>query len=195
MEGEEQAHLQILTTNNHKGQAMNWIGYAKAGTEVEAQEAIMGLGIEAFVPMLMKAERYGKNRRPVPVERAVLPNVIFIRGTADDFHKLVALKEISRTLLGFPDKTWARDVAPFIDACAGEYARMKAKIEAGERLSAFTAGEALSITDGAFADMVATFRRVVEASHEPFPMIEADVEIMGRAVKMKLDPLTVKKRA
>lgn len=180
---------------------MNWLGYCRSGTEQAVQEAILSIAsdtVQAFAPVKIEAKRRGKQRRPEPVESPVLPRAIWIRGTAADFHALhrpdVLRAGLSPTLMAFPDASWSAHVAPWLDDCAAEYAAIKRRIEAGERIEQYTRGDVLEIADGPFADRAARFLHMVERSHDLHPYIRVEADMMGRAVQMDVDPLDVRKK-
>ena len=172
---------------------MNWLGYAKRGAEQDTRDQLQASGIEAHAPVKLVLERRGKDRRPRAYVEPVLPRLLFLRGSADDFHRLRDVRTLSRTLMAFPDQSWDTYVAPFLARCAAEYDATRARVEAGEMLDEYKRGDKLAIKDGPFAEQVASFLRVVERAHDMHPMLVAELEIFGGVRHIEVDPLSVKR--
>lgn len=172
---------------------MNWVGYARRGAEQDTRDELTASGITAHAPVTLVLERRGNDRRPRAYVEPVIPRLLFIRGTAHDFHRLHDVRTLSRTLMAFPDASWNAYVAPFLARCAAEYDAMDARIKAGEMLDEYKRGDRLAIKAGPFADQVASFLRVVERAHDLHPMLVAEMEVFGGVREIEVDPLAVKR--
>lgn len=75
-------------------------------------------------------------------------------------------------------------------AAAAELAKARAKLRTA--LAAYRKDQKLEIASGPFAGMLATFGRMVQAAHDLFPQIEAEIEIFGRPTSVRIDPLSVR---
>lgn len=60
-------------------------------------------------------------------------------------------------------------------------------------MCAYKPGEVLDIIEGAFIEMLAHFRGLTQKPGDQYPMIEADIDMMGRKTPVRLDPLSVRK--
>jgi len=172
---------------------MNWLGYAKSGAEQDTRDELRASEIEAHAPVKLVLERRGKDRRPRAYVEPVIPRLLFIRGTANDFHRLHDVRTLSRTLMSFPDAAWNAYVAPFLARCVAEYDATQARIKAGEMLDEYKRGDRLMLKNGPFADQVASFLRVVERAHDMHPMLVAEMEVFGGVREIEVDPLAVKR--
>lgn len=170
---------------------MNWIGYAKAGREFEVAEAIEATGASASVPRKVEAKRVPTKRRPVPVTTPYLANYVFIDCTAEQWHAIRGVKHLASTMRMVPAGE-VKHLRRFVDAIESAYDSEMQRIEAGGRVEEYAPGEALRIISGPFGDMLATFRRVVEKA-DGWPEIEAEGELMGRAVRFRVDPVKARK--
>ena len=164
-----------------------WAAYVRR--EFDAAEECEVLGIPCYVPRKVEMIRQGKRRRPDAVMRAVLPGYIFIETDAHGWHALKASKHI-KSMMGIGPNE-ARRVMQFIDRCEADYQARMAQIEAGERVSEYQAGEVLEIIQGPLTGQLARFKRIAEGAM--FPEVVAEVDMMGQAVTIKLDPLAARK--
>lgn len=166
----------------------HWLAYAPARREFEARDAIAALGIHAIVPRRVDLIRHGKRRFPDAVVSPILPNYLFLDITDAQWHQVAHLPTIRLTLMGIGPKDW-RDVQIFATATEADFASRMAEIDAGSRVSEYQPGDALKIISGALSNQMATFRRIIESRHSPFPVIEAEINIMGRVTPIRLDPV------
>lgn len=171
---------------------MNWIGWTRRGTEIDTRDELRAMGVQAHVPQEISMERRGKDRRPRPYTEPVLPGILFIRGSADDFLRIQSVRTLASTMLAFPDQSWNAYVAPFLAECAQAHDAMQARVNAGEALEQYNRGQKLQIKSGPFAEQVAEFVRVVERAHDLHPLIQAEMEVFGSYRTVELDPLDVK---
>lgn len=172
---------------------MNWAGYTRRGSELDAQAALRAIGIDAHAPAYIYTESRGKNRQPRVITEALMPQVVFIRGTPADFHRIATTRPLCGSLWGFSDRAWDRHVAPFIAEAQEQMAKASEQIEAGEMLQHFTPGTRLEIKDGPFRDQIATFVRTISRAHEMNPLIRAEIEVFGTMREVDIDPLSVKR--
>ncbi len=167
-----------------------WIAYAATGREFEAEEALRLLDVECIVPRQINLLRRGNNRRPEPVESPFLPNYVFAWVTPDQWYWL---KDANlRTCMGVSAAS-ERLVRAFIDRVQADYTARRAQIEAGERVAEYEPGDLLRITTGPFAEQLVRFRRMVERADQMFPRISAEIDALGGAVPLELDPLHVRR--
>jgi len=157
--------------------------------EFDAQEEAEALGLTCYVPRKVDMIRQGKRRRPDPVVRAVLPNYVFVETDAHGWH-LVKQSKHFRSWVGIGPNE-ARRVMQFIDRCEADYQARWAQIEAGERVQEYQVDDVLEIIQGPLTGQLARFRRIIEKGM--FPEVVAEIELMGQAVTIKLDPLAAKK--
>ena len=168
-----------------------WIGYAKAGKEFEVQAEIEAMGITVHCARKIEAKRSGKNRRPEPIESPVLPNYLFIEVDTERWFELADVKHLAVTKTVVPSVS-IPNVMSFMAAQRREYDQTSARIEAGERIEEFKDGDSLTILNGPLAGQMARFKRIVETDKYQFPLIEAEIELMGRVAKAQVDPLDVR---
>lgn len=167
-----------------------WAAYVRTGKEFDAQEECEALGITCHVPRRVDMIRQGKRRRPDPVVKPFLPNYVFIEATPAQWHDLKDTKLI-RTTMGIGEGN-ARLVHRFIAKVEADYAERMAQIEAGQRVDEYSEGDCLQIIAGPFTGQLATFRRIAEGAGI-FPEIVAELELMGQATRVRLDPLVARK--
>lgn len=167
-----------------------WIAYTARGREFDAQEEAETLGLWAAVPRRVDLIRQGKRRRPDAIVSPYLDNYVFVEADATGWHWLKGSKHV-RSLMGVPPQEVAK-VQSFIAKVESDYAQRMAQIEAGERVSEYEPGDLLQIITGPFAGTIAAFRRVAEGAGM-FPDLVLEQEIFGRAVRMRVDPLAVKR--
>lgn len=184
-----------------------WSAYAKAKREIEVAESIRALGLDARVALKVEAIRRGKKRWAEPVTTPLLPNIIFIRCTDEEWHLLRGVKGLAHTMHPVPTKLVERrhvrlrdgteqpyeGLMAFIERAEEVHAARMAEFEATQRLSEFQEGDLLEILGGPLAGQLARFRKLVETAHDAFPRIKADLALMGGTVAVDLDPLHARK--
>lgn len=168
-----------------------WIGYAKAGKELEVVQSLADLGITAHCAKVVEVKRVGKRRKPDVFITPLLPNYVFIEASAAQYLEAVAVKHLAGTMAAIPTGD-ARSVMAFVQRAENELSTRLAKIAAGERLDQFVVGDLLDVLDGPLKGLVATFRGIVEGDRGAFPSVSADVEMMGQTVPTKFDVLDVR---
>lgn len=167
--------------------------YTPAKQELATEAEIMAKGIRAECAKQVNVIRQGYRRRPDVVVTSFLPNYTFSWLTPADWHEVVKIKTVRDLLAIGPGPE--REVVQFLNRVNADYRRRMAQIEAGERVSEYQPGDLLTIMTGPFAGQLAKFTRMIETANDLFPQIEADMNIMGQSVKMKIDPLAARKLA
>jgi len=184
---------------NHKPQSgrkegtsiMWWIGYAKAGREFEVVSAIEALGINAWCARKIEAVRVGKKRYPEAQITPYLPNYLFIEATADQWHQVTNIKHLASTLTPVPIN--GGGLSRFMRERDAAFDERKAMIDAGERLKEYEIGDPFEILSGPLAGHVAKFRQIMETTHDPFPRLQGEVMVMGRGVRVEVDPIDARR--
>lgn len=168
-----------------------WAAYTGKGQEFAVQEACEAIGVTCFVPRKVEVKRIRTRRRPDVFVTPYLPNYAFIWATDEQYHWLKDVKPV-RSIMGIGPGS-ERLVRAFIDRVESDFAARMAQIEAGERVAEYNPGDLLEIIAGPFAGQLARFGRMIETSQDIFPSISANMDLMGRETRVKLDPLQVRK--
>jgi len=169
-------------------------GAEKERGEFAVERQLRALGLEAFAPRKIEFKRQGKKRHAEPVMSAYLPGYIFAEIPAVMFTKAIQCRGLSPSLMAVSPQEVRRHVRPFLSKVAEENAEAERIIASRDRaaMCQFTAGQALEVLTGPFADRVVEFTGMVQAAHDTHPMIEAQMEIFGRLTPVKVDPLDVR---
>ena len=170
-----------------------WVIATTTGQEQTVQEQLEALGLTCSVPLRVDVIRQGKRRRPDVVERAYLPGYAFGWFGNDDWHAVKHAKHV-RTMMGVSEPS-ERLVLAFIARVEADYMARKAQIDAGLRVEEYNPGDLLQIMTGPFAGQLARFTRMLETAHDVFPMIEAELDVFGRAARVQVDPITARRAA
>jgi transcriptional antiterminator NusG len=125
-----------------------------------------------------------------------LPNYAFLDLTDAQFHDLhhgQPVKYLARTMhaLRRDDETALSAFRRDVDA-AYAYAMRCVENATRAELAEYRRGQAIRPISGPFADTLLRFRRLVEGAADLHPMIEAEAELFGQVVRVKVDPLDVK---
>lgn len=168
-------------------------GAEKERGEFAVERQLRALGIEAHAPRKIEFKRVGKKRHAEPITSAYLPGYVFADIPAELFTRAIHCRGISSTLLAVTPQEVRRHVQPFLAKVDDENAEAKRIIDSRDRaaMCQFEPGQALGILAGPFMERAAKFLRMVQAAHDLHPMIEAESEMFGRAVRVKIDPLDV----
>lgn len=170
-----------------------WVVATTNGQEQNVQEQIEALGLTCAVPLRVDVIRQGKRRRPDVVERAYLPGYAFAWFGAEDWHAIRGAKHV-RTMMGVSAQS-ERLVRAFIARVQADYEARMAQISAGLRVEEYNPGDLLQIMTGPFAGQLARFTRMLETAHDVFPVIEAEMELMGMATRVQVDPIAARRAA
>lgn len=168
-----------------------WLAYARAGKEIEVIDALASEGITAHCAMKVEAKRVGKRRKPDVFITPLLTNYLFVECEDHQYLTVTGTKHIASTMAAIP-KADQRSVMRFIALARDEFDSRMAKLEAGERLDQFSVGDVLSIIEGPLSGLTATFKGILDRDRDLFPSIKASVDMMGQAVSVELDPISVR---
>ncbi|MDO6587343.1 hypothetical protein Q4543_17665 [Salipiger sp. 1_MG-2023] len=159
---------------------------------VEAQ--LRDMGLQAHAPRKIEFKRKGKNRFAEAITGAYLPGYVFARIPPPKFTEALGARGIGSTLMAVSWREVRDNVLPFIDRASAEEAEAMRIAERGSHaeMCGFKAGEAIRAIAGPFADRVLEFGRMVRNA-EGWPEIETEVELLGKVVKVRLDPLDVRR--
>ena len=169
-------------------------GAEKERGEFAVERQLRDLGLQAHAPRKIEFKRVGKKRYPDPVTTAYLPGYIFAEIPAAKYASAIQCNGLRPTLMAIPHQEVQRHVLRFIDRAVSENAEAERIVARRDRpaMCQFKSGEALEVLAGPFLERVLHFRRMTQASHDVYPMIEAEIEVFGQAVRVKMDPLDVK---
>ena len=170
--------------------ATMFIAYASSGFEFSAQEEAEALDLWAVVPRKVEMIRMGKNRRPDAVVTPYLPNYLFLRATAQEWHWLRTSKHCRSMMAVVPQAE--KLVVQFIDKVEADYAQRMAQIEAGQRVDEYEPGDLLEIIAGPFAGTMARFKRVAEGN-SIFPQLITEAKMFGQSITVRVDPLDARR--
>ncbi|KIC39367.1 transcription termination/antitermination protein NusG [Leisingera sp. ANG-M7] len=180
-----------ITTTRHIAPSP---GADKERGEFAVERQLRALGLEAVAPRRIEFKRQGKKRYAEPVTSAYLPGYIFAEIPAAMFTKAIQCRGLSPSLMAVSPQEVRRHVQPFLSKVEQENAEAQRIIDSRDRaaMCQFEPGAALEVLAGPFMDRAANFVRMVQAAHDLHPMIEAEAEMFGRSVKVRIDPLDVK---
>jgi hypothetical protein len=174
-----------------------WLAYIQTGREFEVAAELEARGFPVWVARKITLERRGKRRRPDVIESPYLPNYAFLDLDDAAFHRLMhtnrPVKYLARTMTALRRDDEAALMAFRADIDRA-YANAQKHVQNASRadLAEYRRGQAIRQISGPFADTLLRFRRLVEGAADLHPMIEAEMDLMGRAVRVKVDPLDVK---
>ena len=171
------------------------LGYAITGKEFVAMDDLARFGIEHWRGTQVKFERRGKQRTAEPHEYPALHNYIWLRPTNAQMPYLAKARFLGGTFHWLSNAA-IRQLAAFrerIDAKLQEAKRIEGNRKAIADYAAFKPGELLEIREGPLAGEMARFSALVQKSQDLFPIIKAEMDLMGRVVPVKLDPLDVRR--
>ena len=155
---------------------------------------LQDLGLAAHAPRKIEFKRQGKRRYADAIQNAYLPGYVFAQIPAHRFQEAIAVKGMGRNLMMIQPREVRDHVLPFIDAASAEEAealRIMARNDHAE-MCGFKAGQALEIISGPFMERAVEFRRMVRNA-EGWAEIEAEASLLGQNVRVRIDPLDVRK--
>lgn len=163
--------------------------------EFAVERQLLGLGLWAKAPRLIRFVRKGKKRHPEPDENPYLPGYIFAEIPAAEFARAIQCRGLSPTLMAITAAE-ARAVMRFLDRVDAENAEAQRIIDSRDRaaMCQHKPGDALEVLAGPFRDRMVQFTRMVQAAHDLHPMVEFEAEMFGQKVKGRIDPLDVRER-
>lgn len=172
-----------------------YLAYATSGKEFEVANKLSSLGFTVWCGRSITFARKGKRRRPEAIEKPKLPNYLFLTLTPDQWHDLHRrdVKHLASTFyqLRRDDEKALAAFRHEVDAAHAEGRRIARNNDLAE-IAEYKRGQALVDLTGTFGEAVLRFRRMVERAHELHPKIEAEMDFMGRSVRVELDPLDVR---
>lgn len=185
-----------------------WVAYVPAGQEFALVEDCQALGIEAFAPRKVEAVRTGNRRWPEPRISSYLPNYVFVRASATEWHWLKEIRYV-RDLMGVLPQ-YERRVQTFADTIEAQFSTRMAEIEEAQRIlkdreatkeartaalramAHYQPGDLLEVLTGPFVGQLAAFGRMVEGAASKLPEIEVSLNGLEWGT-MRMDPLHVRK--
>jgi len=172
-------------------QATTYLGYAKGGHEFAVADDLLDLGVHVWCGRVIEWKRTGHKRHPEPVELPALPNYLFLQIHPDEFYTAQRVKNLASTMHALTPFA-LRDFRRFQRSVDTHYeAAMRDVENATEPRPEFTQGQAIKAISGPLAETLATFERIVRAGDRW--QYEATTEMMGRKVKVRIDPADVRK--
>ena len=185
-----------------------WVAYVPAGMEFALVEDCEVLGVEAVAPRKVEAVRTGNKRWPEPRVTPYLPNYVFVRASAEEWHWIKDIRYV-RDIMGVVPQD-ARKVRAFIETIEAQYTARMAEIdratavmknreatkeqrrEALKAIQHYQPGDLLEVITGPFAGQLVRFGAMVERAASKLPEIEVSLAGLEWG-SMRLDPLHVRK--
>ncbi|MCA0961166.1 transcription termination/antitermination protein NusG [Salipiger bermudensis] len=170
------------------------LGAEKIRGEFAVEQQLRGLGIEAHAPRRVTFVRSGKKRYAEAQVGAYLPGYVFADIPALLYMDAASCRGLSRTMMAIPLKEVQNQVQTFIAAAAEEEAeadRIQARNDRAA-MSQFSSGDALEIISGPFMDQAVEFQRMVQNA-EGWPEIIGNASLFGQSVRIRIDPLDVRR--
>lgn len=182
-----------------------WAAYTPHGMELALVEDCEALGIEAKAPRKVEAVRSGNKRWPEPRISPYLPNYVFVRASAEEWHWLKEIRYV-RDLMGVVPK-FEPKVQTFIAMVEADFTARMAEIERAQKImqdrdatkearreavrlmQSYQPGDLLEVITGPFAGQLVAFGAMVERGAAMMPEIEAQMA----GLKVRFDPLVVRK--
>lgn len=173
------------------------LGYAITGKEFVAMDDLARFGIDHWRGTRIQFERRGKQRTAEPHEYPALHNYIWLRPTVQQMRYLSQVRFLGGTFHWLSSAAVRQfgTLRDRVDAKYQEAKRIEGNRKAIADYAAFMPGDLLEIREGPLAGEIARFTALVQKAQDLFPVIRADMDLMGRVVSVKLDPLAVRKAA
>lgn len=169
-----------------------YLAYATTGKEFEVETELKARGFDVWCGRKVDFLRRGKKRRAEAVITPKLPNYLFLSLSDKEWHDLhrkpVKYLAPTKHLLRRDDEEQLKTFRHIVDIDHQEGLKVAERNNVAE-MAQFKEGQLLTDLRGRFAETALRFRRMVEAAGEPF--IEAETDMMGRVVTVRLDPLDV----
>lgn len=156
------------------------------------QDELALRGIESWCGTSVTFKRVGKNRVADRYEAPYLTNYLFVEIGPNQLFDVLSVDHIAPTVQIVPRtemaglRTWQEDVDGLYEAAMKVDANSKAAI------AEYRKGQAIKAISGPFEHFPIWFEKVAKAAHDLWPMVEAEVEILGARRKVRLDPLDVR---
>lgn len=172
-----------------------YLAYITTGKEFEVRDKLTERGIACWIARKVDLVRRGKRRRPDVVVSPYWNNYAFVTLADEDWHDLRdrPVKHLAPTMHPLR-RDDLKEFAALRSSNDEAYTHAMRTIESATKaeLAEYRRGQAIKPISGSFADTLLRFRRIVESAHDLHPMIEAEMDLMGRVVRVKVDPLDVR---
>ena len=152
--------------------------------------------------MRPKFKRVGNAREASLTIAPYFPSLIFVTIDQADFATLHSIRHLGRKWLAIAGQRDGRRIGDaasvdrfFAEAEAELQEAIKIDQQAKDRralMAEFKAGQAVQALDGPFKEKVAHFVKLTHAPHDPHPVAVVEVEVMGRTVLTKIDPIALR---
>ncbi|KIC22425.1 hypothetical protein [Leisingera sp. ANG-Vp] len=152
---------------------------------------------DGLAPRKIEFKRQGKKRHAEPVTSAYLPGYLFADIPPELLAQAIQCRGLSPSLMMVSGQEVRKHVLPFLAKAAEENAEAQRIVESRDRaaMCQFQSGTALEVLAGPFIGRVVTFTSMVQAALDLHPMVEARTQIFGQSVRVRVDPLDVKRTA
>lgn len=169
-------------------------GAEKERGEFAVERQLRALGLQAHAPRKIEFKRQGKKRHAEPVTSAYLPGYIFAEIPVEKYARAIQSRGLNPSLMLVTPCEVRRHIRPFLEKVAEENAEAQRIIESRDRaaMCQFEPGAALEVLAGPFENRRLSFTRMIQAAHDLHPMIEGQLQMLGRSVRVQVDPLDVK---
>lgn len=165
------------------------------GQEFRTAEEIEALGLKPWVPLARRSrfvKEKGKGGEYVWYDAPYINKLIICVIPAIYFRDVVKLKHV----IGQPLEFTRRDIEgdhrqglkQFKAWVEAEYQDQKRKEANANYKCEFQPGDALRICGGPFADFTGPFQEIVRRSKDDYARVRIEIEIMGRATPVDVDP-------
>lgn len=181
----------------------------RAGEEFTVEGELREIGLHPWVPKRLVSRYIKEKRTSVWYDKPYLRKLIFcvippiywtdVMGLKFVIGKPIELSQ--RDIDGTPAHIKSFDVryAPevpglkrFKEAVEAEYADAERLRENSEYQCQFKPGQALEVFEGAFSGYDGVFMEVVQKTHEYYAKLRIELDIMGRATPVDVDPNMVR---
>lgn len=178
------------------------------GKEFDVEAELVSLGLHPWVPRRLESKYIKEKRQAIWYDRPYVPKLMFCVIPAIYWRDVFELKhvigkptELSRLdIEGQPackiqtrqgttvDRPARHGLKDFRNAVEAEYQDMQRRKINSEYQCQYEPGQALELLDQAFADLGATFVKVVRDARGDYAKLRVEMEMMGRAVTVDVDP-------
>lgn len=178
------------------------------GKEFDVEAELIRLGLHPWVPRRLESKYIKEKRQAVWYDRPYVPKLMFCVIPAVYWRDVFELKhvigkpsELSRLdiegqagcIIKRPDGSQVTrepryGLKDFRNAVEAEYQDMQRRKVNSEYQCQYEPGQALELLDQAFADLGATFVKVVRDARGDYAKLRVEMEMMGRAVTVDVDP-------
>lgn len=176
--------------------SLTYLAYARTGKEFEVEQELREMGIDLWCGRKIEFRRSGKRRFFDPKEEPALPNYLFLSLTAGEWHEVnnSGIKYLAKTMHTLSRRD-EKGLKAFRVEVGDLYQRARRIVDSNDRaaMCRFNPGDKISLrAESVFSGQVLSFRRMVQRASDMHPMVEAEMESLGRLTKVLVDPLDVK---